>query len=336
LEDCEGDETPQPAVNSDPFKRRYQVFVSSTYVDLVQERQAVMHALLELDCIPSGMELFPAADDDQWTLIKRVIDDCDYYIVIIAGRYGSQAPHGISYTQMEYEYALSRNKPVIAFLHKNPTAISVQNFEQTDDGRKKLEDFRALAERKVCKYWATPDELGSVVSRSLIQLIKTKPAVGWVKGNLVAAESSAQELLKLRRRIEELQGMVPNEPDIRPIARRVEYYSTLAEAFPRNAIQETWSYVESTLRYVLLTHDLDNSGNFTQQIVDLFAHGDLDAERKESIVEFYELACRAKCDPAFKITTEEALKNIDEMIHFSKRLVESCDTLWNLRKAGTV
>lgn len=69
--------------------KRYQVFVSSTYEDLVEERQAVMHALLELDCIPSGMELFPAADDDQWTLIKRVIDDCDYYIVVIAGKCGS-------------------------------------------------------------------------------------------------------------------------------------------------------------------------------------------------------------------------------------------------------
>ena len=51
--------------------KRYQVFVSSTYEDLQEERQQVMQALLELDCIPSGMELFPAANDDQWTLIKK-------------------------------------------------------------------------------------------------------------------------------------------------------------------------------------------------------------------------------------------------------------------------
>ncbi|MCX6381232.1 MAG: DUF4062 domain-containing protein, partial [Armatimonadetes bacterium] len=57
--------------------KRYQVFVSSTYQDLQEERQEVMHALLELDCIPSGMELFPAADEAQWSLIKKVIDDCD-------------------------------------------------------------------------------------------------------------------------------------------------------------------------------------------------------------------------------------------------------------------
>jgi hypothetical protein len=59
---------------------RYQVFVSSTYRDLQQERQQVMQALLELDCIPAGMELFPATDDDQWTLIKKVIDNSDYYV----------------------------------------------------------------------------------------------------------------------------------------------------------------------------------------------------------------------------------------------------------------
>jgi Domain of unknown function (DUF4062) len=41
------------------------------------------------------MELFPAANDDQWTLIQRVIDDCDYYLIIIAGRYGSVAKRGV-------------------------------------------------------------------------------------------------------------------------------------------------------------------------------------------------------------------------------------------------
>jgi hypothetical protein len=76
------------------MNRRYQVFVSSTYEDLREERQEVMHALLELDCIPSGMELFPATSDDQWTLIRKVIDDCDYYVAIIGGRYGrSNSPH---------------------------------------------------------------------------------------------------------------------------------------------------------------------------------------------------------------------------------------------------
>ena len=120
--------------------KRYQVFVSSTYDDLQDERKEVMQALLELDCIPAGMELFPASSEDQWSLIKRVIDDCDYYILIIGGRYGSVGPDGISYTQMEFEYALKAGKPIISFIHKNPASIPTGKSEQTDEGKKKFLD----------------------------------------------------------------------------------------------------------------------------------------------------------------------------------------------------
>jgi Domain of unknown function (DUF4062) len=188
------------------MEKRYQVFVSSTYRDLEQERQEVMHALLELDCIPSGMELFPAANETQWNLIKKVIDDCDYYVLIIAGRYGSISPEGLSYTEMEYRYALSIEKPTVAFLHRNPGKISADNSEQTPEGKEKLRQFRTAVEQKICKHWETPQELGSVVSRSLIQLTKSTPAVGWVRANELADRDATMELLQLRRRVEELQA----------------------------------------------------------------------------------------------------------------------------------
>src|SRR5512142_1703025 len=111
---------------------KHQVFVSSTYRDLVDERKSVIHALLELDCIPAGMELFPAADEDAWTLIKEVIDGCDYYVLILAGKYGSTNPDGIGYTEMEFDYAVSIGKPVIAFLHENPESLSAANSEKTE------------------------------------------------------------------------------------------------------------------------------------------------------------------------------------------------------------
>lgn len=127
--------------------KRYQVFVSSTFTDLIPERQEITQALLELDCIPAGMELFPAANEDQWTLIKKVIDDCDYYLVIIAGKYGSIGPDGISYTEMEYRYALLKNKPIIAFLHKDIGRIAALNVEEKQENEIKLENFRELAKK---------------------------------------------------------------------------------------------------------------------------------------------------------------------------------------------
>ena len=188
------------------MEKRYQVFVSSTYEDLREERQEVMQALLELDCIQSGMELFSAANEDQWTLIQGVIDDCDYYVVIIGGRYGSIGPTDISYTQLEYEYAVSQNKPIIAFLHKDPESLPANKCEKTEGGRKKLEQFRDLAQKKICRYWTSPTELGFVVSRSLIKLIKARPAVGWVRADLLPDLSASKEILRLKKGVEEFEN----------------------------------------------------------------------------------------------------------------------------------
>ncbi|MCT4565629.1 MAG: DUF4062 domain-containing protein [Maledivibacter sp.] len=185
--------------------KRYQVFISSTYQDLQEERQEIIQALLELDCIPSGMELFPAANEDQWSLIKRVIDDCDYYMVVIGGRYGSIGPSGLSYTEMEYRYALECGKPIIGFIHKSPDKIVAGKSEKSDEGKLKLEEFRKLVSRKMVKYWETPMELGSKVSRSLISLIKNNPAIGWVRADKVTNENSASEILSLKNKIESLE-----------------------------------------------------------------------------------------------------------------------------------
>lgn len=196
--------------------KRYQVFVSSTYDDLQDERKEVMQALLELDCIPAGMELFPASSEDQWSLIKRVIDDCDYYVLIIGGRYGSVGPDGISYTQMEFEYALKTGKPIISFIHKNPASIPAGKSEQTDEGKTKLEEFKNLAEKKLVKFWETPAELGSVVSRSMVKLMKNFPAEGWVKAGSAVDEKSVKEIArlqeenaKLRKKIERIGVEAP-------------------------------------------------------------------------------------------------------------------------------
>jgi len=184
---------------------KFQVFVSSTYKDLVEERQEVMQALLELDCIPVGMELFPAADDDQWTLIKRLIDDCDYYILILGGRYGSINSDGVSYTQMEYEYALKKGIPIISFLHKYPEKIEIGKSEKNPTLKVPFEDFQKLVQQKMCRYWENPTDLGSQVSRSLVKLIKDKPMPGWVKADLLPSEDSIKEILSLKTQIEVLQ-----------------------------------------------------------------------------------------------------------------------------------
>ena len=187
------------------LKKRYQVFVSSTYEDLKEERQEIIQALLELNCIPAGMELFPAADESQWSVIKAVIDDCDYYIVIIAGRYGSEDHEGMSYTEKEYRYALERNKPIIAFLHEKPDYLPVIKTDKNEEKRRKLDEFKKLVSNKMFKYWINSQHLGAVVSRGLTNLINQHPAIGWIRADQLPSEDITAELLKLRMRIEELE-----------------------------------------------------------------------------------------------------------------------------------
>jgi len=187
------------------MEKRYQVFVSSTFVDLQDARQEIMQALLELDCMPSGMELFPAADEDQWSLIKKLIDDSDYYVLVIAGRYGSIGPDGVSYTEMEYRYASEIGKPIISFIHSDPDTLPAKHSEKSEAGLQSLESFRSLVRTKLCRMWNTPADLGSQVSRSLVKLIKSRPAIGWVRADQVPSQSASEEMLKLRRKIEELE-----------------------------------------------------------------------------------------------------------------------------------
>ena len=102
------------------LKKKYQVFISSTYEDLKDERAAVTQCLLDNNCIPVGMEQFPSSNMSQMDYIKKMLDDCDYYILIVGGRYGSLDDDGVGYTEKEYDYAIQNGIPVMAFVFDHP------------------------------------------------------------------------------------------------------------------------------------------------------------------------------------------------------------------------
>jgi hypothetical protein len=186
--------------------KRYQVFISSTFVDLQEERAKVQQAIMELDCIPAGMEIFPAIDEEQFEFIKRVIDDCDYYVLIIGGRYGSVSDAGVSYTEMEYDYAISKGIKVMAFLHKNPESLPLKKSESSAKARKSLAAFRAkAATNRLVKLWETDSELPGLVALSLSKTIKTYPAVGWVRGDSVASADLYKQLSDLQKENQQLK-----------------------------------------------------------------------------------------------------------------------------------
>jgi hypothetical protein len=195
--------------------KRYQVFVSSTFADLQDERQAVMQALLSLDHFPAGMELFPASDDDQWALIKGVIDDSDYYVLVVGGRYGSTTAEGISYTEMEFDYAKLRKKPILAFVHQNPDLIPAGKTDLDDTARAKLNAFRKKVESdRHVKFWINPDDLRAKVIQSISAETKRNPQEGWVRGGRVAdpalLEGLRNEIDTLRTKLAAVTSEAPS------------------------------------------------------------------------------------------------------------------------------
>ena len=188
------------------MEKRYQVFISSTFRDLIDERQAVLKAVLELDHMPAGMELFPACDDSAWQLIKDVIDSSDYYVLIIGGRYGSLGEDGIGYTEKEYDYAVLQKKPVIPLLCKDPNALTREKTETDDATWQKLNTFRKKVEDKhTCVYWSSVDELKSKVIVGLTSTVKRHPATGWVRADRIPSGDHLQEILELRQKVSQLE-----------------------------------------------------------------------------------------------------------------------------------
>ncbi|MEQ9414035.1 MAG: DUF4062 domain-containing protein [Cyclobacteriaceae bacterium] len=198
--------------------KRYQVFISSTYADLKDERSKVIQTLMEMDCIPAGMEIFPAIDDEQFNFIKRVIDDCDYYIVIIGGRYGSLSDDGLSYTEKEFDYACQKGIKVVALLHAKPEKIPVEKSDIDPELRAKLETFREkVGKGRLVKFWEKAEDLPGLVALSLSKTIKTYPAQGWVRSTTVGSPELLGEINELRKTNELLKqelDQIKNELEV--------------------------------------------------------------------------------------------------------------------------
>jgi len=187
---------------------RYQVFVSSTYVDLIEARSAVTMALLSADAIPAGMELFPATDGDAWTLIQEVIKDSDYYLLVIGGKYGSiDEVTDLSYTEKEYDFASSLGKPTMAFIHGDPDNLTRSQIELDADKQQRLEAFMAKVRLgHHVNLWTTPEDLVGKVLISLNKIIKSHPATGWVKADRASSTETLEELAKTKIQLAELEG----------------------------------------------------------------------------------------------------------------------------------
>lgn len=209
------------------MEKKYQVFLSSTYKDLQSERQLVITEILKAGCIPVGMELFPASHSDPLGYIKKVIDDCDYYIIIIAGRYGSEYD-GISFTEREFNYALEQGKKIVAFVHRNPSLLT---SDKRDVGEKEVK-LNTLKDRlqkdRLVVQWDKSEQLPEMILHSLMHLQKDHESDGWIKASADNLRMLTQQghgallskINKLTKQVEKLKGKSARTP--RPVVEKIQ------------------------------------------------------------------------------------------------------------------
>lgn len=195
------------------MERKYQVFISSTYEDLKTERQAAISCLLDMNCIPVGMEQFPASSLSQWEYIKKMIDMSDYYLLIVAGKYGSIDPEeNISYTEKEYRYAVNKKMPILAFLHQNIDSLPVIKAGATDEERERVKNFHSTVKEagRLVDFYSNEDELKYKIAMAMPKIINDAPMPGWVRADqaekAIATAGDTDGIRDLQRQLEKIQN----------------------------------------------------------------------------------------------------------------------------------
>lgn len=185
--------------------KKYQIFISSTFLDLEEERDKIIETILGIYHLPVGMEMFSAGNDEQWEIIKDTIASSDYYILIIAHRYGSVTKEGISYTEKEYNYAVELDKPILAFIKNQDTPTEPKQRESDPEKIKKLNEFiTKVTANKMCDFWSTKDELAVKVAIALPKTFRRNPQIGWIRGDQAISPKFSEELVALSSKNREL------------------------------------------------------------------------------------------------------------------------------------
>ena len=175
-------------LRGDTVNKKLQVFVSSTYTDLIEERQTAVEAILDAGHIPAGMELFKAGKSQMKT-IKKWIDESDVYMLILGGRYGSiEEESGLSYTELEYTYALSKNMPVFAIVLDDSflfTKAALQGKDAIFEKKniKKYNKFKKFVKSKIVKEIDNIHKISSVIHANLYDILSDTDLnlSGWVR-----------------------------------------------------------------------------------------------------------------------------------------------------------
>ncbi|WP_152395913.1 DUF4062 domain-containing protein [Paenibacillus guangzhouensis] len=169
------------------MRKKLQVYISSTFSDLIMERQTAVEAILRAGHIPAGVELV-YKDRHNMETIKRWINESDVYILILGGLYGTLIPDDSkSYTHWEYDYAGEIGKPRFAFAVTDE-ALRQKTFDFTET--RYYQEFQAFKQsvfEEVPTYHADNEQhIRMVIRDQLPGYARRDDLSGWVSSKDVA------------------------------------------------------------------------------------------------------------------------------------------------------
>lgn len=212
--------------------KKLQIFISSTFKDLIDERQAAVEAILNSGHIPAGMELFKASNESQLETIKRWIDDSDVYLLILGGRYGSIEPKSQkSYTQIEYEYAIKKKIPLFSVvINDDYLNEKVKKFGKDvleTDNPDKYKEFKKMVLSKSSRFFEDNKDIKICIHETINDFQSRLKFSGWVSGKAVEKndkiEKENQKLLKENIELKEKYLKLKNKTNIDTFSNGLDY-----------------------------------------------------------------------------------------------------------------
>lgn len=168
-------------------RKKLQIFISSTFTDLQEERQAAVEAVLKAGHIPAGMELFRSGDESQKETITKWIKESDAYMLILGGRYGSIEPSsGKSYTHWEYDFAgelgIPRFAVVISDKALDEKVRTLGRMVLEKDHVAAYENFKFEVLSKTSQFFHDIKDIQLTVMQTLNGLALDNSLKGWISG----------------------------------------------------------------------------------------------------------------------------------------------------------
>ena len=182
--------------------KRYQVFISTSGSEMQPERMTLSQTLVGMGFFSWGLEQRTPLST---AFARRQIDDCDYVIMLLGSQYGEQSVSGVGYMHLEYIYAVTKQKPIIVFMHDDPESRDANLHDDKPELKEKFKDFRKLLQNDVDQVFTYRSlrDLELAVRFNIPQMLERYPVQGWVRPQ--NTQSLHDEIDRLKAKLVQLE-----------------------------------------------------------------------------------------------------------------------------------